>query len=78
MFCPECKTGYNKGIIKCADCGKNLVKDPPKEGSLEYVELEEVCTPIDINQVAFIKSILQSEGIKYIVQERIIIVFTAC
>lgn len=35
MYCPNCKTEYKKGIIKCKDCGETLVE------KLE-VELEEL------------------------------------
>ena len=29
MFCPQCKAPYRPGLTRCADCGVDLVNEPP-------------------------------------------------
>ncbi len=44
MFCPQCKSEYREGFLKCADCGVDLVGALPPEsaddfGYKEFVEV---------------------------------------
>jgi hypothetical protein len=66
MFCPECKTGYQDGFSKCADCGVALVDRLPIEEVEEDVELVSVATMSDQEKVAVMKSLLESHGIPFI------------
>ena len=70
MFCPKCKSEYREGFYKCADCGIDLVsKLPPEnEGDVGYVELVEVFSTYNQGDIAFIKSVLDGEGITYYFQ----------
>lgn len=65
MFCPECKGEYREGITKCASCGVDLVAELPPPIPSQYgkfVTIYEVNDPIFI---AFVKSVLDAEGIRY-------------
>ena len=37
-WCPNCKTEYQEGIEKCADCGSDLVEELPEEEVLPEAE----------------------------------------
>lgn len=39
-WCPKCKNEYVEGIVKCADCGSELVEELPQEDALELTEEE--------------------------------------
>jgi hypothetical protein len=70
MFCPKCKGEYEKGFYKCADCGVDLVGALPPEpaddsGDEEFVE---VFSTYQQGDIAFIKSVLDGEGITYFFQ----------
>lgn len=70
MYCPNCASEYRDGFYKCADCGAALVSGiPPKrEEEVEYVEMVEVYSTYNQSEIAFIKSILEAEGIHYYFQ----------
>jgi len=70
MFCPKCKSKYREGFYKCADCGEYLVGQLPSKqaddcGNEEFVEVFSTYSQGDI---AFIKSVLDGEGITYFFQ----------
>jgi hypothetical protein len=67
MFCPKCKSEYRDGFYKCADCGADLVVGQPPEllEELSYVDLVEVYSTYQQSDIAFIKSVLDGEGITY-------------
>ena len=70
MFCPKCKTKYREGFLKCADCGVDLVgalspKSIDDFGDEEFVE---VFSTYQQGDIAFIKSVLDGEGITYFFQ----------
>ena len=67
MFCPKCKTEYRDGFYKCADCGADLVTEQPS-GLFEevgYVDLVEIYSTYQQSDIAFVKSVLDGEGITY-------------
>ena len=39
-WCPKCKNEYVEGIVKCADCGSELVEELPQEDASELTEEE--------------------------------------
>jgi hypothetical protein len=70
MFCPKCKSEYREGFYKCADCGADLVDQLPQRaaynsGDEEFVE---VFSTYQQGDIAFVKSILEGEGITYFFQ----------
>jgi hypothetical protein len=70
MFCPQCKGEYREGFYKCADCGVDLVSElpPENEDDVGYVKLVEVFSTYNQGDIAFIKSVLDGEGITYCFQ----------
>ena len=70
MFCPKCRSEYRNGFYKCADCGVDLVSElpPETEGDVGDVELVEVFSTYNQGDIAFIKSVLDGEGITYYFQ----------
>ena len=70
MFCPRCKSEYENGFYKCADCGVDLVSERPLElvKEVSYVDLVEVFSTYQQGDIAFIKSVLDGEGITYFFQ----------
>jgi hypothetical protein len=70
MFCPKCKSEYREGFYKCADCGVDLVSEQPPElvEEVSYVDLVEVFSTYQQGDIAFLKSVLDGEGITYYFQ----------
>jgi hypothetical protein len=67
MFCPQCKSEYEKGFYNCADCGVDLVEGQPPhtEDDVNYVEMVEVFSTYNQGDIALVKSALDGEGIHY-------------
>ena len=67
MFCPKCRAEYREGFSTCADCNVDLVDDLPPldEDTPEYVHFVEILATYNPADVAFLKSLLESEGIQY-------------
>jgi hypothetical protein len=70
MFCPKCKSEYEEGFLKCADCGVDLVGalTPEPAGDFGDEEFVEVFSTYQQGDIAFIKSVLDGEGITYFFQ----------
>jgi Protein of unknown function (DUF2007). len=70
MFCPKCKSEYREGFYKCADCGIDLVGALPPEQTDDFgdEEFAEVFSTYQQGDIAFIKSVLDGEGITYFFQ----------
>lgn len=69
MFCPKCKSKYEKGFNTCADCGIELIEKLPNKKEFEYIEFTAVAETNNFGAAALAKSILDSEGIKYYVND---------
>jgi hypothetical protein len=65
MFCPECKSEFIEGITRCPVCHVALVNALPADPEPEFVEYTEVLATYNPADVAFLKSLLESEGIQY-------------
>jgi hypothetical protein len=74
MYCPKCDTEYVEGVAICADCGGQLIANPPEveemtkkpvKGPMGEVEFSEVLTAFNAGDIALIKSILDGESIDY-------------
>ena len=70
MYCPNCKSEYREGFSQCSDCGAALVPGlPPKdEDDVSYTDMVEVYSTYNQGEIAFIKSMLDAEGIHYYFQ----------
>lgn len=71
MFCPKCKSEYVEGFTICADCGSELIEQLPNESEseFEYVELTAIAETNNPGLIALAKSILNSVGIKYYIND---------
>ncbi|MGV8057045.1 MAG: hypothetical protein AB2L12_03270 [Smithellaceae bacterium] len=70
MFCPKCKAEYREGFYKCADCCIDLVVELPSESAPEAVfdDPVEIYSTYQQGEIAFVKSILEGEGIPFFFQ----------
>jgi len=70
MFCPRCKSEYRDDFLKCSDYGVDLVSKLPPEpaGDFGDEEFVEVFSTYQQGDIAFIKSVLDGEGITYFFQ----------
>ncbi|MBZ5538649.1 MAG: hypothetical protein LAO31_22100 [Acidobacteriia bacterium] len=74
MFCPHCKTEYQKGITRCIDCDEppvwSLPPEPDKPESRSLPELEEAeavaLPPMGLGDLVVIQSLLKAAGIAFI------------
>ncbi|MFL0268976.1 putative signal transducing protein [Candidatus Clostridium radicumherbarum] len=69
MFCPKCKSEYSEGYTTCADCGTKLVEELSNEAEFEYIEFTTIAETNNWGLIALAKSILDSEGIKYYIND---------
>ena len=65
MFCPSCKYEYIDAITECPDCRVSLIAQLPPEPDPEFVDFAEVLATYNPADVAFLKSLLDSEDIQY-------------
>jgi Putative prokaryotic signal transducing protein len=65
MFCPECKSEYIEGILVCSECNKKLIEELPKEPPPKFIDYKELLSTYNPADIAFLKSLLESEGIHY-------------
>lgn len=56
---------YREGFTVCSDCKVELVRELPPEERPEYIEFEQVLYTFNPADIAFIKSLLDSEDIDY-------------
>jgi len=69
MFCPKCKSEYRDGFTECADCFIALVSELSTVSEQnEYVDLKELLTTTDQGEIVLFKSMLEGEGIPFLVQ----------
>lgn len=73
MFCPNCRSEFRPGFTTCSDCQILLVEqlpeesEEPEEGG-EQIEFRPVLSTFNNGDIAFIKSVLDKEGIRYYFQ----------
>jgi hypothetical protein len=65
MFCPDCRSEFVKGITQCPVCHVALIDMLPAEPEPQFVDFVEVLATYNPADVAFIKSLLEGEGIQY-------------
>jgi hypothetical protein len=79
MWCPQCKSEYVDGIMRCPECGADLVEELPEEHDepLEPIQWEELLFTHNQGDIAIIKSLLDEAGIIYYFQGDIVSVTRA-
>jgi len=65
MFCPVCRYEYVDGVTKGPACEAALVPQLPADPEPEFVAFQEVLATYNPADVAFRKSLLDSENIEY-------------
>ena len=65
MYCPDCKSEFIEGIRRCPVCRSRLVEALPAEPEPEFIDYQELLATYNPADVAFIKSLLESEKIAY-------------
>lgn len=66
MFCPNCGAEYREGFTQCVDCRVDLVSEPPlKMANDRPIQMVEVFSTYNQGDIAFIKSLMEGEGIHY-------------
>jgi hypothetical protein len=65
MYCPQCKAEYREGFSICADCRVELVETLPVDPEPDFVEFKEILATYSPADIAFLKSLLDSEDVQY-------------
>ena len=65
MFCPDCGAEYREGFTLCSTCNVPLVNENPRPLDREFIKFVTVYEAGNPAFIAFVKSIFQSEGIRY-------------
>lgn len=74
MFCPKCGAEYRPGFTHCPDCDVDLVYSLPVDDEklpnkqLDNTELVPILSTHDMTDVINIKSLLDSEGVEYLMR----------
>jgi len=66
MHCPLCQTEYKDGVASCADCHVLLVTELPEEPDHPMEDLVEVFRTSNPALVSLAQSLLDSEGVPYL------------
>ena len=69
-FCPVCRCEYAEVVIKCADCGAELVREPPplEERDNPEAELVEILRAGDEIEAQLIRGVLDANGIECVLR----------
>lgn len=68
-YCPKCKSEYEEWVTLCADCKEQLVDTLPRELPKEYMKFKELQFTFNQGDIAFIKSIFDSNNIRYYIKD---------
>ncbi len=76
-WCPNCKTEYRDGFLQCADCGADLVNEPPQgSNDPKSIPLNTPISPVfllsvsDEIQAKLIENLLKESNIPFFVQNK--------
>lgn len=67
-FCPECRVGYDPGVVMCPECRAGLVDELPAEPGYEFVELVPLEPVTDVVSAAMLRGALESQGLHPVVR----------
>ena len=68
MYCPACGESFSESAAKCPECGVELAEartGPPPDPTIQFAP---VLTTGDPGVIAVAKSLLEAEGIEYLVR----------
>jgi hypothetical protein len=68
MYCPECRSEFVEGIVRCVDCDVPLVAWLPPEPRHDAEEQVAVAETSDPAALALMKSVLDAAEIPYVVE----------
>src|SRR6266542_4445800 len=66
MYCPQCRTEYREGFVRCSDCNIALVNQ--LEPVARNVELTKVFETAEPSLIPVVESLLRSAGIEFLVK----------
>ncbi|MEI7542378.1 MAG: hypothetical protein WCJ94_03905 [bacterium] len=74
MFCPNCLYEYKEGVLKCEDCGADLVAELPAEedGDLPDIEVSELAEVQNDVEAGALTAMLTASGIYSFVRSNIL------
>ncbi len=71
-YCPSCEAEYREGVIRCSDCGVELVEslpeDVPPQIDPDAVELTELASFATVAEADMIRELLETNGIRTVVR----------
>jgi hypothetical protein len=67
MFCPQCKSEFREGFVRCARCDKALIDALPPEPQFVHFSPTVVFTSSNIHEAHLVKSLLEGGGLKVVV-----------
>src|SRR6266511_2775616 len=66
MYCPQCRTEYREGFVRCSDCNIALVNQ--LEPVARNVELTKVFETAEPSLIPVVESVLRGAGIEFLVK----------
>jgi hypothetical protein len=68
-YCPSCRTEYQRGVKRCADCNAELVNVLPPEGAEgDETELVQLAVFPNASEARLIQEILENNGIEAVLR----------
>ena len=71
MFCPNCGTEFEQGVVECPECNVALVAERPADLDPSYQETVKVFESNDSAEIAVAESVLQGAEIPYVIQNAV-------
>lgn len=68
MFCPSCGESLEPAVTECPKCGAELLESRPDAPPDPTIQLTPILSTGDAGLIALAKSLLEAEGIEYLVR----------
>ena len=68
MYCPSCGESFNETLTECPHCGVELAETRPGSPPDPTIQFASVLSTGDAGLIALAKSLLDAEGIEYLVR----------